>query len=70
MSRKKATFSQLIDYIQKGASSESYTCYHNTTERHAEGLKREFEENAQHLRARKMAFPCTMKLLASNAKPT
>jgi hypothetical protein len=53
MSRKKATFSQLIDYIQRGASSEQHTCYHNTTERHAEGLKREFEANARHVRTRK-----------------
>lgn len=53
MSRKKASFSQLIDYIYAGASSQRFTCYHNTTERHAEGLKREFETNSRHLRARK-----------------
>jgi hypothetical protein len=53
MSRKKATFGQLIDYIQTGASSERYTFYHNTTERHAEGLKREFIRNSRFLRQRK-----------------
>lgn len=53
MSRKQATFSQLIDYIATGASREQHTCYHNTYSEQRDALKREFEANARHLRARK-----------------
>lgn len=55
MSRKHPSFAQLIDYIEGEAKlkSRAFSIHHNTYSRDTESLKREFEENARHLRARK-----------------
>lgn len=55
MSRKHPSFAQLIDYIEGEAKlkSRAFSILHNTYSRDTESLKREFEANARHLRARK-----------------
>ena len=53
MSRKAATFDQLIDYITTGQIDERYNVYQNVFSRHYDKLKREFEHNAQNLTRRK-----------------
>lgn len=55
MSRKHPSFAQLIDYIEGEAKlkSRAFSIHHNTYSRDTESLKREFEANARHLRARK-----------------
>jgi len=47
MSRKAATFGQLIEYITTGQIDERYNVHQNTFSRHYDKLKAEFEENAQ-----------------------
>ena len=55
MSRKHPTFAQLIDYIEGEAKLKSrrYCIHHNLYSRESAGMKREFEENAGRLKARK-----------------
>ena len=55
MSRKHPTFAQLIDYIEGETKLQSreYSIYHNTYSRKTDQLKKEFEENARHLKQRK-----------------
>lgn len=53
MSRKHASFRQLIDYIEQGSSSRRFSVFHNTYSRDSEELKEEFEANSQHLKFRK-----------------
>jgi len=53
MSRKAATFGQLIEYITTGQIDERYNVHQNTFSRHYDKLKAEFEENAQYLPKRK-----------------
>jgi uncharacterized protein YeeX (DUF496 family) len=55
MSRKHPSFAQLIDYIEGESKLKSrrFSIHHNTYSRHKEDLKREFEDNARHLRQRK-----------------
>ena len=55
MSRKHASFAQLIDYIEGESKlrSRKYSVFHNTYSRTTDRLKAEFVENAEHLRYRK-----------------
>ncbi len=55
MSRKHPSFAQLIDYIEGEAKLKSrhHSIHHNLYSRDRERLKREFEDNARHLRHRK-----------------
>ncbi len=55
MSRKTASFSQIIDYMHKEASAkdEQYAFYHNVYPRRTEQIKRDFQANAEHLPNRK-----------------
>lgn len=53
MSRKSATFAQLIDYITTGQIDEKYNVFQNVYQRNYSSLKREFETNARHLAQRK-----------------
>jgi Relaxase/Mobilisation nuclease domain len=55
MSRKHASFAQLIDYIEGEAKlrSRKYSVFHNTYSRTSDRLKAEFMENSEHLRYRK-----------------
>ena len=53
MSRKHASFGQLIDYIEKGSSSRRFSVFHTTYNRDSEHLKAEFTENAKYLKDRK-----------------
>jgi uncharacterized protein YjhX (UPF0386 family) len=55
MSRKHASFAQLIDYIEGEAKlrSRKYSVFHNTYSRTNDRLKAEFMENSEHLRYRK-----------------
>ena len=53
MSRKAATFGQLIEYITTGQIDERYNVHQNMFSRHYDKLKAEFEENAEYLPKRK-----------------
>jgi hypothetical protein len=53
MSRKHASFSQLLDYVNRGAKSQHFTVYHNLYHRSHEQVTAEFTENAQRLKFRK-----------------
>lgn len=55
MSRKHASFDQLIDYIEseRKLKSKNFSIFHNTYSRNTDGLKKEFSENAEHLKFRK-----------------
>lgn len=58
MSRKHASFSQLIDYLEAEAktgtrANHRFSIFHNTYSRDTEALKAEFESNAQSLKFRK-----------------
>jgi hypothetical protein len=55
MSRKHASFAQLIDYIEGETKlrSRKYSVFHNTYSRSTDRLKAEFMENSEHLRYRK-----------------
>lgn len=53
MSRKHASFRQLIDYIEKGSSSSRFSVFHNTYSRDTDELKTEFEANSESLKFRK-----------------
>jgi hypothetical protein len=53
MSRKQATYSQLVDYFEDGRQDEKYNIYHNVYSTDAEKIKEEFHENAAFLSKRK-----------------
>lgn len=55
MSRKHASFAQLIDYIEGETKlrSRKYSVFHNIYSRSTDRLKAEFIENSEHLRYRK-----------------
>ena len=55
MSRKHASFDQLIDYIEseRKLKSKQFSIFHNTYNRDSEKLKAEFRENAEYLKFRK-----------------
>ncbi len=53
MSRKEATFSQLVDYFEDGRQDEKFTVYHNVYSNNPEGVKAEFNKNATFLKKRK-----------------
>lgn len=53
MSRKQATYGQLVDYFEDGRQDEKYNIYHNIYSTDAEKIKAEFHENAAFLSKRK-----------------
>jgi len=53
MSRKEASFGQLIDYIDRDEGEEKYRVRYNVFGREGEQITREFEENATLMRTRK-----------------
>lgn len=53
MTRKQPSFSQLVDYVDEGASSREHHIYHNFYGRDADTLKQAFTDNAQQLKRRK-----------------
>ncbi|WP_198328308.1 relaxase/mobilization nuclease domain-containing protein [Methylovulum psychrotolerans] len=53
MSRKKATFGQLVDYFEDGRQEEKHTIYNNLFSKNAEDIKAEFTKNATFLAERK-----------------
>jgi len=53
MSRKQATFGQLVDYMEDGRQDKKYTLKHNLYSNKAEKIKEEFEENASYIKKRK-----------------
>lgn len=53
MSRKQATYSQLVDYFEDGRQDERYNIYHNIYSTDAEKIKEEFHQNAAYISKRK-----------------
>ncbi len=53
MSRKQATFGQLVDYMEDGRQDKKYTLKHNLYSNKTEKIKEEFEENARYIKKRK-----------------
>lgn len=53
MSRKQATFGQLVDYMEDGRQDKRFTLKHNLYSNKAEEIKKEFEENAKFIRKRR-----------------
>ncbi|MFI3222674.1 MAG: relaxase/mobilization nuclease domain-containing protein [Methylococcaceae bacterium] len=53
MSRKQATFGQLVDYFEDGRQDEKHTIYHNVIANNTENIKAEFNKNATFLNKRK-----------------
>lgn len=53
MSRKQASYGQLVDYFEDGRQDEKYNIYHNIYSTDAEKIKAEFHENAAFLSKRK-----------------
>lgn len=53
MSRKQATFSQLVDYMEDGRQDKKYTLKNNLFSNNTEKIKNEFETNASFFRKRK-----------------
>lgn len=53
MSRKQATYGQLVDYFEDGRQDEKYNIYHNIYSTDAGKIKAEFHENAAFLSKRK-----------------
>lgn len=53
MSRKQATFGQLVEYMEDGRQDKKFTLKHNLYSNKAEKIKEEFEENAKFVRKRK-----------------
>lgn len=54
MTRKHASFSQLIDYIERGVGrNNTFSVHFNTYSRDSEELKAEFSQNAERLKFRK-----------------
>ena len=52
MSRKEPSFEALLAYLHRGRIDERFQFYHNLYSRKVEAVKREFVENAGHLRKR------------------
>lgn len=53
MSRKEASFGQLLGYIDRGAGQHSWRIRHNLLARDPELIRAEFEQNGKLLRRRK-----------------
>lgn len=53
MSRKQASFGQLVDYFEDGRQDEKHTIYHNVFTNNSENIKAEFNKNATFLSKRK-----------------
>jgi len=53
MSRKQATFGQLVEYMEDGRQDKKFTIKHNLYSNQTEKIKEEFEENASYIRKRK-----------------
>lgn len=53
MSRKQATFGQLVDYMEDGRQDKKYTLKHNLYASKPQKIKEEFEENARFVAKRK-----------------
>ena len=53
MSRKQASFGQLVDYFEDGRQDEKHTIYHNVFANNTENIKAEFNKNATFLSKRK-----------------
>lgn len=53
MSRKEATFGQLIGYMNREAAADRYSLWHHCYARKERELETEFKRNASHLRTRK-----------------
>lgn len=53
MSRKQATFSQLVDYFEDGRQDQKFTVYHNVYSKNPENIKAEFNKNASFVQKRK-----------------
>lgn len=53
MSRKQATFGQLVDYMEDGRQDINFTLKHNLYSNKTEKIKEEFEENAKFVKKRK-----------------
>lgn len=53
MSRKQATYSQLVDYFEDGRQDAKYNIYHNIYSTDAEKIKEEFHQNAAYISKRK-----------------
>ncbi len=52
MSRKEATFGQLMEYIDRDGGGERFRIRHNLLGRDRERIREEFETNAEHMRKR------------------
>ncbi len=53
MSRKQATFGQLVDYMEDGRQDKKFTLKHNLYATKPQKIKEEFEENARFVSKRK-----------------
>lgn len=53
MSRKEASFGQLMDYIDRDGGEERSRIRYNLISRDRERIRAEFEQNAEHMQARK-----------------
>lgn len=53
MSRKEASFGQLMDYIDRDGGEERSRIRHNLISRDRERIRAEFEQNAEHMQSRK-----------------
>jgi hypothetical protein len=53
MSRKQASFGQLVDYMEDGRQDIKYTIKHNLYSNKSDEIKKEFESNASFLNKRK-----------------
>jgi len=53
MSRKEASFAQLIEYMESGRADSNYTIYHNLYSRDQDDVTDEFKRNSEYLRRRK-----------------
>lgn len=52
VTRKQASFGQLLDYLERGRPDERFRFHHNLYSNRREAVREEFEENAQHLKQR------------------
>ncbi len=52
VTRKQASFGQLMDYLERGRPDERFRFHHNLYSHRREAVQEEFEHNAQHLKQR------------------
>jgi len=53
MSRKDASFAQLMEYMESGRADSNYTIYHNLYSRDQDDVTDEFKQNSAYLKRRK-----------------